>query len=224
MNTVQDLWRFADLAYKFPADPESTILKGSIAIHLRNGLDGGYIAEFDNRLILAFSGTFGKFKSWLSDFEAIEVIDTDFGKLHLGFHNGWAAFQQPIFDYIRDNVVPDKPIFCTGHSRGGALSTLCAAHVAKKFKNPVSNIAFASPRVGKSDWRDIYEHMPIYTTRVVNGYDVVPTVPFEKMGFRHVGRLLHFPQPLWHKYFSRVQDHYQENYKVAIDLWKPDIS
>lgn len=219
---VQDIWRFALLAYKY--DSDSPLIKDAINTRLENPIDIGYISEFSNRVIIAFSGTKGKPESWISDFDTATTTLTEYGTVHEGFYKGWSEFEKPISDYIKNNVEPDKPIFCTGHSRGGALCTLCALHLSKKFKNQVSNIHFASPKAGKQDFRDMYEHSPIYTSRVVNGYDIVPEVPFYDMGFRAVGRLIHFPQPIWHKFFCRISDHYPENYKIAVELYKPNIS
>lgn len=75
----------------------------------------------------------------------------------------------------------------TGHSLGAALATLYTLENATTDK--VSSLAlctFASPLVGDSDFVAAFNGLGLTSWRVVNQPDVVPKLPPEIFGFRHV--------------------------------------
>jgi len=67
----------------------------------------------------------------------------------------------------------------TGHSLGGALSSLCAFELANKFPDvKVYNYSFASPRVGGATWRDAFQKQPnLIHYRIGTSGDTVTSVP-----------------------------------------------
>lgn len=216
MNIIADIWKFAYIAYQEPrANTDSAFLFKSIFTPMNNNLDYGYIAEFEDRIIIAFRGTKGKFESWFTNFEFEKDSLPDGKNIHQGFYDGWSAFKDTISNYIKING-DNKKIYITGHSRGGALCSLCARHIAKNLKMPCCNLAFAPPKQGNKEYRDEFNLLPIDSTNIINGYDIVPNVPFYDLGFRDVGKTLHLSQPWWHKWFHEIRDHYPENYTKAI--------
>ena len=55
-------------------------------------------------------------------------------------------------------------IFVTGHSLGGALTTLFGYELAQRYKNKkVKAISFASPRVGSAKFRERYTLIQTHT-------------------------------------------------------------
>ena len=89
----------------------------------------------------------------------------------------WDAIQEEVADK------PDHQIWVCGHSLGGAMATLCANRLRESV--PIL-YTYGSPRVGSSVFVnncDVEHH------RYQNNNDVVPTVPFWLMGFRHHGEL-----------------------------------
>jgi Lipase (class 3) len=222
MNTIQDIWRYANLAYDEPVDSNSSILlKDSTFTRMKNDTDFFFIADFPRdpeRVIISFRGTPGKPKPWISNLDFKAVRDIDGGTVHEGFYLGWNSFEQTINDYVQ-TVHPTVPIFCTGHSRGAALSTLCAFHLVKKFPfHKISNINFGCPKVGKADFRDSYNYLPIYTSRVVNGYDLVPSLPLWDMGFRDLCPSIDLYEPFWHNWIFKIHDHI--TYDKAVKRYK----
>ena len=220
MNTIQDIWRFANLAYDEPTDAKySLLLDRCVLTPIKNDLDYVFIADFPERIIISFRGTPGKIKPWLSNLDFKAVQDIDGGTVHEGFYLGWSAFEKAISSYIFNNTHPTIPIFCTGHSRGAALATHCAFHLVKKFPfHKISNINFGSPKVGKGNFRDSYNYLPIYTSRVVNGYDLVPSLPLWDMGFRDLCPSIDLYEPFYHKYFYKIRDHL--TYDKAVKKYK----
>lgn len=77
-------------------------------------------------------------------------------------------------------------VFVTGHSLGGALCTLLAADLgASGRKCTVTAYNFGSPRVGNRAFVAMYNDLVPDSIRVVNGDDLVPTLP-ALLGYRHV--------------------------------------
>src|SRR5207245_1378065 len=91
------------------------------------GFDAGFLAWTDDLVILTFRGT-ANAGGWVSNlFRAVpEARPKDyFGQIHPGFADAvdvlWSSFKP---DLAGD--LSGRPLFVTGHSRGGALATLAA--------------------------------------------------------------------------------------------------
>src|SRR5262249_50622924 len=82
---------------------------------------------------------------------------------------------------------------------GAAIAVLVALQAAKDRSSPslTGVYTYGMPRTGGETFKQEYEgaingHLGMTTYRLVNGKDVVPTVPPSFLvGYRHVGRLLH---------------------------------
>ena len=94
------------------------------------------------------------FENWKTNFS---LIRRDFSgcsgcSLHSGFYgayNGMAKSVANAFTSLRQKY-PNKKLWITGHSLGGALATVCASEIYEQFKvKPDTFITFGSPRVGK---------------------------------------------------------------------------
>lgn len=81
------------------------------------------------------------------------------------------------------------PVYFTGHSLGAALATLAATRPLPHGCVLSAVYTFGSPRVGNQLFVDLLKKTSIY--RVVNGDDVVATLPPEILGFSHVGEEHH---------------------------------
>ncbi len=103
------------------------------------------------------------------------------GNVHKGFNDALDEVWQELCAYIQPLQTDGRSLWFTGHSLGAALATLAAA----RYGRARGVYTFGSPRVGDAVFRDNYP-VPIY--RVVNGHDVVTTVPLPPL-YRHVGEL-----------------------------------
>eukprot|EP00884_Botryococcus_braunii_P008339 jgi/Botrbrau1/17506/Bobra.0054s0082.1 len=82
-------------------------------------------------------------------------------------------------------------IYVTGHSLGGAIASIGACMLAKKFAAAdVSSITFASPRAGNAQFDAAFATLVSTSLRFVYNYDAVPTVPMPYLGFPACGSLL----------------------------------
>jgi hypothetical protein len=86
---------------------------------------------------------------------------------------------------------PTYKIYVTGHSLGGAMSSLIAFFLAceSDLPKPISCINFAAPRVGDSTFLEasqkLEEEGALRICRVVNDKDTVPFMPM--FNYSHVG-------------------------------------
>ena len=225
---IPDLWRFSSIARFDPKNSrdliklDPTLGKGlCVFIPMYSKIDYGFIAEYNDRLIICFRGTRKDIRAYISDIDTYPLLKDGYwgkGTIHNGFYSGWESFKRGITNYISELYKHTKmPIYCCGHSRGGALATLCARHIAKNMKIPCSCLPSGSPKVGIKAFRDQFDLLPINCTRVVNGYDIVPELPPYDFGFRHIGKLHWLKQPRWHKYFRYFSDHHYESYQKEIN-------
>jgi len=103
-------------------------------------------------------------------------------RVHSGFkaalEDVWTVLQPEIENLHRQGLT----IWLTGHSLGAALATLAA----DRLPDVQGLYTFGSPRVGDKGFQS---HFRVKAYRLVNGKDIVPTVPGEGP-FRHVGELI----------------------------------
>lgn len=143
-----------------------------------------------------------------------------FGKTKAGSNGSTKSKGEEIMGKIRSLVNGEKKgytVLVTGHSLGGALSTLMATRAAalKEFDSTIINVSFASPFVGDQQFRDNFYEMEqsnrIKHLRVSNYEDVVPLIPnttfpgFDFHTYKHVGvNLKLFKKSLLHPYHYHI--------------------
>jgi hypothetical protein len=124
------------------------------------------------------------------------------GTVHEGFKKAfdplWARIA-PLLESI------DCPIFCAGHSLGGAVATLAAS-----TRPPRATYTYGSPLVGDAVFAQSCAGKPMF--RIVNDRDDVPTVPPAHLGFCHVGELHTIGENAPHELIEKLADHAPINY------------
>jgi hypothetical protein len=145
------------------------------------------VAEGSKAMFVTFAGSDpGKAIDWVTDFQA---LPTPSG-LHSGFDAAVGTVWSKIQSAIENRLAPDKPVFFTGHSLGGALAILAAARTAHLTNPPeIVVYTFGSPRNGGAElFTEYTPPLGNKTFRLIHGTDVVPTVPPSLLGtYRHVG-------------------------------------
>lgn len=164
--------------------------------------------------VLAFRGTEQTIGDYITD---LNTGMPPFRNPEIVVHKGFREALAPVWGSI--NAALDRlacPVFYTGHSLGGALATLAAAHRA-----PRAVYTFGSPRVGNQAFVDTLAAIPIH--RFVDDSDIVTTIPPESIGFRHAGTEHRLSAPIntpsglsWPPKF--LADHAPINYVDRIEL------
>jgi len=156
-------------------------------------------------------------------------------RIHSGFYNSWKKMKPMInslLPYFVDSVLPyfvdsKKPIYCIGHSAGGVMALLSWRFLKKYcvFSN-VKCVTFGCPDFGNSQMVDEIESLCNYydsITQVVNGYDLVPRLLDNKLGYSElITARISLVQPWWHRIVRKIYDHNLENYYSAIEDQFPD--
>ena len=130
--------------------------------------------------VLVFRGTEQNVKDFVTDLRTLPVPVIGGSVLvHEGFLRGLDSVWQQISRRL-DGIT--SPLFYTGHSLGAALATLAASR-----RPPRAVYTFGSPRVGNDAFVSALQNVPVY--RIVDGNDMIPTLPPEVLGYRHVGEM-----------------------------------
>lgn len=149
----------------------------------------GVVGERDKAVLLAFCGTDPfVFDTVLTDADAEPNEDG----IHSGFAEAAAAPEvtKNVADAVALSQKKNCPLLIAGHSLGAAIASLVALE-AVKDKDVAAVYTYGMPRTGGEKFKARYdEPLGMKTYRLVNGPDVVPTVPPSSLGYLHVGRLL----------------------------------
>jgi triacylglycerol lipase len=138
----------------------------------------GFVIESDRAIVLAFRGS-GSAMDWVSDFISQQVpfkpVKTSC-QSHKGFTDIYMTCQQAVRSIVH-MTDPDKPLFITGHSLGGALATLAAFDIGTNTGREPIVYTYGSPRVGDVKFARTYNRTIKQHWRVQNEYDIVPHLP-----------------------------------------------
>jgi hypothetical protein len=140
-----------------------------------------FVSDALNMVVLSFTGT-ETIGQLIADLLFVQVPplgldNTRPGMLiELGFSQLYGAVQASIQSTLAPLLNGDKQFVISGHSLGGALTTLAALDLADH--HPIV-YSFASPRVGNPVFARSYNDIPILsnTWRIFNTEDFVSTLP-----------------------------------------------
>jgi hypothetical protein len=179
ISQVAPLWNLSDvklLIQPVSTTPELTDTRGVI---VRRG----------RATIIAFAGTDPvHLLNWLNNF----TLGKPASPVHAGFRQAAAAVWADVKAAITTALADKSPIFITGHSLGAAIAVNIADFARAELQLKDAQIyLYGCPRTGRAEFVTPYnETFGKMTYRLVNGTDIVPTVPPPQLDFLHVGRYL----------------------------------
>lgn len=138
-------------------------------------------------------------------------------KMHQGFVNAYLSVRNQIHDYIQRHTASN--LIVTGHSLGGALSTLCAVDMQYCFgeKFAISIYTFGSPKVGNKGFRNSFSRRVPNSYQFVYGMDMVPALPRPWQGYYHVEKEYRLGRRFSLNFLTkRFRDHDIINYVTAL--------
>lgn len=157
--------------------PNDSILYGAIYSSYATGT-----TEVSDAII-AFSGTLFV-SQWLENFKYQLISPTGLNnytggvECHTGFYEIYTAIRPQIISYMNKNQSTIKNLYITGHSLGGALSSLCSFDLYDENKDyNIINYSFASPRVGNNLYASIFNQNIKNSYRVNNTEDIITDLP-----------------------------------------------
>lgn len=227
-------WKHSRLSYHEPKEKKvALILHNAIEfVFFENNTDFAYAAIYIDHVVFSFRGT-DNIKGWISNFGVYPLKNDEYlksvlrdgkwgkGMIHNEFYDSWAFFKSCVDKIIETyHINPEEtPITTCGHSRGGVLAELCSRHLAKNRGIKSSCFTFGAPAAGTKKYRDQFRSLPINGTRVINGWDIVPTLPPRSLGFRPgCANRVWVKKAFWKKWLPwiKISDHYQDSYENLI--------
>lgn len=157
---------------------------------------GVTLSEGKKRICIVFRGSESR-SDWYYDFMIVKegltmdaLTKSPLVNVHSGFlaqlmtNDVYSSLVATVKSLLVDH--PDYEICVTGHSLGGALSTLFGFMISHELDNKVTVTSFASPRVGDWEWKKAFDAKSnLYHYRVTNKRDAITAVPMIK--YYHVG-------------------------------------
>lgn len=161
----------------------SSLIEGEFAIYGYN--------NFYDLVFVGFRGS-TNLKNWLTNihFSMIYPYTSSIG-LEKGFYNLFNSMKDEIYDNISiiSKKYDTKNILITGHSLGGAISTLLTFDMLyNNLPYEISLITFGSPRVGNQNFVEEFNKYNIYSPRITHYYDIVPHLPQEFLNYKHISQ------------------------------------
>ncbi len=198
--------RFSKVAYKKKANgaPDVKAIKAELGgIDPKfadvSGFDAkssqGIVIKHEEYVVAAFRGT-DEIADWLDNLNAV-ARPGPLGDVHTGFHRAlmdiWPQMKTTIRTFRRtSDGQPDRPLWLTGHSLGGAMATLAAATLIEADETFYGTYTFGSPRAGDRDFaRTFNVEAKNKVFRFQNNADIVTRVPARLMGYSHVGSFVY---------------------------------
>lgn len=141
-------------------------------------------------IVIAFRGSVDT-ANWILN---LKTTRTDYPlcsgcSVHVGFNQGFNSVKTQVNAIIDDLIAMYRgsKILLTGHSLGGALAVMAAAHIQNVYGNVGALYTMGQPRVGNDVFAQFMTSFIPNTFRVVNYADQVPHVPQSILGFKHSG-------------------------------------
>lgn len=167
-------------------------------------IDACLVGTTDRGVILAFRGTIPpdihdqqSLLDWISDLtdEPIAVPGIP-GKVHQGFWQALSSLWEPVVNEIKRQTHGNGqllPLYITGHSKGGALSSLAALRL-KLQENivPAAVYTYAAPHPGNTTFASQYQLEIAHHSRYEYGNDIVPHLVPDALFIDTIAQLLEF--------------------------------
>ena len=169
-------------------DPSNTIEyiveeKGSKAIQ---GFD-----PTTNTIFTAFRGS-SNIHNWIENIQLKKIAPYTNTSIEVekGFFTAYNFIKPQIIMNLDDlkNKYKTNQLFITGHSLGGALSTLLSYDIMTTYMEyDIKHLLnFGSPRVGNREFAESFQTYNTPSYRITHYYDIVPHLPEEIFGYLHI--------------------------------------
>ncbi len=152
-------------------------------------LFSGFVGSDESMTVVSFCGTSRDMTSVDAALRTVGqwVTNTNFAqttvngmRVHSGFYSELDHNFRTLVQAIKKVHRPEKTLYITGHSAGGAIATLAGQRFATEEPFEGSHAeavyAFSGPRIGDKAFVNSY---PVDLYRMERGRDLVPHLPFE---------------------------------------------
>jgi hypothetical protein len=167
----------AAMAYKTKPEIEERLddlgFKDEKVAFIRSRLYSCFIIRCEDVTAIAFRGT----TNWREHLNNLNVWPqaASHGRVHSGFSYTMNRLGPLLYKLVYGDILSNKKILLTGHSRGGALAQVFASLLVAGGHMPHSVWAFGSPMVGDEAFASLLKTVPVAIYR--NGNDPVLLFP-----------------------------------------------
>ncbi|KAI3340513.1 lipase [Ustulina deusta] len=155
---------------------------------LKTDIRGFVSTDAKNQVIVVSIRGSHSVRNWITDLRFLQKDCSLVSgcKVHTGFATAWDEISVAVLSAVRAARAanPTYKIVFTGHSLGGAVSSLGAAY-ARKEGLPVEIINYGSPRVGNAAFATFVSDQAGIEWRVTHLNDPVPRLPPILFGYAH---------------------------------------
>jgi hypothetical protein len=149
-----------------------------------DGISALLVGETPAEIIVAFRGTEPvdsldhqrMVLDWIDDFVAPLVSNGPDvpGSVHYGFSHGVNELWSWLLEQLK--ALPAKPLYVTGHSKGGAMANIAAVKLVAAGYTPFV-CTFEAARAGDAAFAANFEAKVLHATRYEYQDDIVPMLP-----------------------------------------------
>ena len=176
----------------------------------------GFTGTINDTFIIRFNGTdFIDWKDIKTDFwfckKKVPYDNYDSSiRVHTGLIDAYKSIRLELHQRYKNSE--KNKIFISGHSLGGALTTLAAVDFQYNFKPELEAVAFASLRIGNPSFVKSFNKRVPQFLNVINGQDLVTKLPPFWTFYQHVKEKVFIGKRKWYLLLGSVKDHYWEKY------------
>lgn len=150
----------------------------------------GYNNDYEC-IFVGFRGS-SNIQNWISNIQISQIqpyADKEIS-IDKGFYHLYDNLKSEIMTTLSlmTSKYSTKQLLITGHSLGGALSTIFAFDLKyNDYDYDINSIiTFGSPRVGNAYFSNYFYSFNLYSKRVTHHNDIVPHVPEEFLKYQHI--------------------------------------
>ena len=163
---------------------------------------------------------------WFNNFQLRQKIypygddDSTNVRFHRGIMAAYFSVRDRLLAAVREVTV--NKLIVTGHSLGGALSTVAALdiqyNITQHTQQQLEAYSFGSPRVGNDALTESFERRVPENYRFVYGWDLVTQIPRIWQGYAHVEKEVRLgPWFTWNIFSRQLRDHEIIRYITALE-------
>lgn len=183
-----------------PNFPNQVRLEGLVPVSNDWSFLGYIFYDQDSKqAIFAFTGTEKK-SLWMADARYHQVPCSSLNNytegmlMHEGFYGVYLAVRDQLWRWWNSNPWVED-LFITGHSLGGALSSICAFDFANASHSNLIHYSFASPRVANVCFANAFAKQVPQSLRVENTEDLLVMIVLSQLfsyTYEHLGQNVPF--------------------------------
>jgi triacylglycerol lipase len=173
-TVTQEMWQF----------PGFQFIEGRLGDEIDTQ---GFVISNHQALIIAFRGTEEKVEDYATNMES-NLVPLYGGQVHSGFKDAYDIVAEQLKNSLAFLHTNLQKIWICGHSLGGALATIAAAHLLDLGYEISGVYTFGQPRVGNEVFAETLNYLiqdKYY--RIVNQGDIITRVPPKSLGYKHAG-------------------------------------